>query len=159
MIAGTRNLSDDRQPDADALLSSVKDALLRDELAQALEPVLSDAERRAVRLLAPPSSTLKPGPARRRTLAQAVPRSVVVAEGARSGLSGEAVQRALKEIEEASKPGSASFDHLDSRGGAGMIAGAVTDLLLRAKVEAVCKAAGARDRIKVSGPWHGSSGW
>lgn len=104
VIAGTRNLSDDRQPDADALLSSVKDALLREELAQALEPVLSDAERRAVRLLAPPSSTPKPGPRKKEDVGPGRPRSVVVAEGARSGLSGEAVQRALKEIEEASKP-------------------------------------------------------
>jgi hypothetical protein len=82
----------------------VKDALLRDELAQALEPVLSDAERRAVRLLAPPSSTPKAGPRKKEAVGSGRARSVVVSEGARSGLTGDAVQRALKEIEEASKP-------------------------------------------------------
>lgn len=64
LLEAVLKLDDERRPAAQAIWSSIKQAFQADELAIALGPVLSDAESRAVRLLADvpkPKPTPKPG--------------------------------------------------------------------------------------------------
>jgi hypothetical protein len=60
LLQGVARLDDERKPEADELLADVLQALQADEYNRALEPVLGDAESRAIRLLSPP----KPPPGR-----------------------------------------------------------------------------------------------
>ena len=83
------------------MLGTLKDALVRDELALPLAPVLSASERKAVSLLAP-KATERPSASPAKAAAQGS-RSNVVAEGSRSGLSGEAIGAVLQEIAKASQ--------------------------------------------------------
>ncbi|MBL9042573.1 MAG: hypothetical protein JNM83_13285 [Myxococcales bacterium] len=101
VICGTLHLSDSRREAVDVLLSTLKDALLRDELALPLAPVLLASERKAVSLLAPKAAE-RPAPAPTKAAAQGS-RHKVVAEGSRSGLSGAAISAVLQEIAQASQ--------------------------------------------------------
>ncbi len=101
VICGTRNLDDSRRDAVDAMLATLKDALLRDELALPVSPVLATSERKAVSLLAPPAMN-KPLPTATKVVAKGSRHKVVV-EGSRSGLSGAAVGAVLQEIAEASQ--------------------------------------------------------
>lgn len=101
VICGTLHLADSRREAACAMLGTLKDALVRDELALPLAPVLSASERKAVSLLAP-KATERPSLSPAKAAPQGS-RSNVVAEGSRSGLSGEAIGAVLQEIAKASQ--------------------------------------------------------
>lgn len=63
VICGTLHLDDSRREAVDVLLGTLKDALLRDELALPLAPVLLASERKAVSLLTPkPQKDLRQRP-------------------------------------------------------------------------------------------------
>lgn len=101
VICGTRNLTDGRRDAVDAMLATLKDALLRDELALPLVPVLSASERTAVSLLAPKAAE-RPIPSPAKVVTKGA-RHTVVSEGSRTGLSGTAVGAVLQEIAQASQ--------------------------------------------------------
>jgi hypothetical protein len=112
VIAGALQMKDARREAAEALGATLRAALGHDELAQPLEPVLVDAERKAVQLLAqmPGSSTgstlSTPPETDGGGLHTPRPRARLVAKEARQDLEGEAIREVLRQIESAAmQPG------------------------------------------------------
>jgi hypothetical protein len=88
-------LADERREQGRTILDQVVEALQADELTTALAPVLHDAQRQAVRLLAPPPDDRKP-PA---TRTPPRPGWKAVETGERDDLTAEDLRGLLAELE------------------------------------------------------------